>query len=337
VDGTRRGYPMSAYILRRVLLAAPMLVLISIVSFVIIQLPPGDYLDVKIAQLEQQYGDSSSMAQAEALRERYGLNQPLWKQYTTWVSGFVKGDFGQSFRYEREVSELIWERLGLTLVISLGSLLFIYGTAIPLGIYSARHARDWSGNLLTGLAFLGMSLPGFLVALIVIVTVFHATGIPLFGLFSPYYQTANWSWDKVGDLLRHLWVPVIVIAINGTAGLMRIMRSNLLDVLGEPFVRTARSKGLAESQVVLKHGARIAINPLISILGMSMPEILSGTTIVSIVLGLPTIGPLLFQALQDQDMYLAGTLIVFMSLLLIVGNLLADIGLAWADPRIRFE
>jgi peptide/nickel transport system permease protein len=328
---------MASYVLRRILLAIPTLWLISVVSFVIIQLPPGDYLDEKIAQLEQQYGDASSMAQAEALRERYGLNRPVWQQYLGWVSGFVRGDFGQSFRYEREVKELIGERLALTLVVSLGSLLFIYLTAIPLGIYSARHKYDWSDNLLTALAFIGMSLPGFLVALSVIVGVFHLTGIPLFGLFSPYYQTANWSWGKVADLVRHLWIPIIVIAINGTAGLMRIMRGNLLDVLGEPFVRTARSKGLKESTVVLKHGVRIAINPLITILGMSMPEILSGTTIVSIVLGLPTVGPLLFQALQDQDMYLAGTLMVFMSLLLIIGNLLADLALAWADPRIRYE
>lgn len=328
---------MATYVLRRLLLAIPTLWLISVVSFVIIQLPPGDYLDEKIAQLEQQYGDSSSVAQAQALRERYGLDKPAWKQYLGWVSGFLGGDFGQSFRYEREVKELIWERLGLTLVVSLGSLFFTYLVAIPLGIYSARRKYQWSDNLLTGFAFVGMSLPGFLVALSVVVLVFRLTGIPLFGLFSPYYQTADWSWGKVGDLFRHLWVPVIIIAINGTAGLMRIMRGNLLDVLGEPFVRTARSKGLKESTVVLKHGVRIAINPLITILGMSMPEILSGTTIVSIVLGLPTVGPLLFQALQDQDMYLAGTLIVFMSLLLIVGNLFADLGLAWADPRIRYE
>jgi peptide/nickel transport system permease protein len=328
---------MTSYILRRVLLAIPTLLLISVVAFVIIQLPPGDYLDEKIAQLEQQYGDSSSVAQAQELRHRYGLDQPFWKQYAGWAGGFVRGDFGQSFRYEKEVGELIWERLALTLVVSIGSLLFIYITAIPLGIYSARNRYNWRDNLLTSLAFVGMSLPGFLVALAIIVGVFHLTGMPLFGLFSPYYQTANWSWGKVADLLSHLWVPVIVIAINGTAGLMRIMRGNLLDVLGEPFVRTARSKGLKESTVVNRHAVRIAINPLITILGMSLPDILSGTTIVSIVLGLPTVGPLLFQALQDQDMYLAGTIIVFMSLLLIVGNLLADIGLAWADPRIRYE
>lgn len=328
---------MTTYILRRILIAIPTLILISIIAFIIIQLPPGDYLDYRIAQLEQQYGDSSSMAQAETLRKRYGLDQPIWQQYLGWVSGFVRGDFGQSFRYEQEVRDLIWERLGFTLLLSIGSLVFIYLTAIPIGIYSATHKYRWSDNLLTFLAFFGMSLPGFLIALVLTVAVYQVFGVPLFGLFSPYYQTANWSWGKFVDMMQHLWVPILVIALNGTAGLMRVMRGNLLDVLGEPFVRTARAKGLKESVVVIKHAARIAINPLISILGMSLPEILSGTTIISIVLGLPTVGPLLFQALQDQDMYLAGTIILFMSLLLIIGNLLADIGLAWADPRIRYE
>jgi peptide/nickel transport system permease protein len=326
------------YILRRVLFAIPTLILISIISFIIIQLPPGDYLDQKIAQLEQQYGDSSSIAQADALRKRYGLDQPVYKQYLKWVSGFVRGDFGESFRYEKEVKDLIWERLGFTLLLSIGSLLFIYLTAIPLGIYSATHKYEWKDNLLTFLAFFGMSLPGFLIALAIIVLVYKVFGVPLFGLFSPYYQTQSpWTWGKFTDLLSHLWVPIIVIALNGTAGLMRVMRGNLLDVLGEPFVRTARAKGLKESTVVVKHAARIAINPLISILGMSLPDLLSGTIIVSIVANLPTVGPLLLQALQDQDMYLAGTLIVFMSLLLILGNLLADILLAWVDPRIRYE
>ncbi len=329
---------MSTYIIRRILLAIPTLIAISIIAFIIIQLPPGDYLDQKIAQMEQQFGDSSSIAQADALRHRYGLDRPMPQRYLKWVSGFVRGDFGESFRYEREVKDLIWERLGFTVLLSVGSLIFIYLTAIPLGIYSATHKYHWSDNMLTFLAFLGMSLPGFLIALAIIVIVYKVFGVPLFGLFSPYYQSQpGWSPAKVVDLIKHLWVPIIVISLNGTAGLMRVMRGNLLDVLGEPFVRTARAKGLKESAVVVKHAARIAINPLISMLGMSLPEILSGTTIVSIVANLPTVGPLLLQALQDQDMYLAGTLLLFMSLLLIVGNLLADIALAWADPRIRYE
>jgi peptide/nickel transport system permease protein len=183
-----------------------------------------------------------------------------------------------------------------------------------------------------------MSLPGFLIALAIIVLVYRVFGVPLFGLFSPYYQSQiGWTWAKMGDMINHLWVPIIVISLNGAAGLVRVMRGNLLDVLGEPFVRTARAKGLRESVVVVKHAARIAINPLISMMGMSLPEILSGTTIISIVANLPTVGPLLLQSLQDEDMYLAGTILLFMSVLLILGNLIADLALAWADPRIRYE
>jgi peptide/nickel transport system permease protein len=328
---------MINYIIRRILIAIPTLIAISMISFFIIQLPKGDYLDQRIAELQQQYGDSSSLGEAQALRHRYGLDLPVEERYVKWVSGFVHGDFGESFRYQKEVKDLIWERLGFTLLLAVGSLLMTYAIAIPIGIYSATHKYQWSDNILTFLAFVGMSLPGFLVALVIIVFVYKLTGTPLFGLFSPYYETADWSWGKVGDLLCHVWLPLLIIAINSTAGLMRIMRANLLDVLGEPFVRTARAKGLKERVVIVKHAARIAINPLISIIGMSLPDLLSGTTIISIVLGLPTVGPLLFQALQDQDMYLAGTLIVFMSLLLIVGNLLADIALAYVDPRIRYE
>ncbi len=328
---------MINYIIRRILIAIPTLIAISIISFVIIQLPPGDFLQQRIAQLQQQYGDSSSISQAQALRHRYGLDLPLPQRYLKWASGFVRGDFGESFEYQKEVKDLIGERMLLTVLLALGAMLFTYALAIPIGIYSATHKYTVVDNLVTFLAFVGMSLPGFLVALAMIVLVYRWTGQPLFGLFSPYYETANWSWGKVVDLCNHMWLPMVVIAINGTAGLMRIMRGNLLDVLGEPFVRTARAKGLPERVVIVKHAARIAINPLISTIGMSLPDLLSGTTIISIVLGLPTIGPLLFTALQDQDMYLAGTIVVFMSVLLIVGNLLADIALAWADPRIRYE
>ncbi len=329
---------MRNYVIRRLILAIPTLILISIISFIIIQLPKGDYLDQKIAQLEQQYGDSSSVAQADALRHRYGLDRPAPERYLHWVGGFIHGDFGESFRYEREVKDLIGERLGFTVLLALGSLAFTYMLAIPLGIYSATHKYKWTDNWLTFLAFFGMSLPGFLITLAIIVIVYKVFGIPLFGLFSPYYQAqVGWSWAKVGDLFKHLWVPIIVISLNGCAGLVRVMRGNLLDVLGEPFVRTARAKGLKESVVVVKHAARIAINPLISMMGMSLPEIISGTTIISIVANLPTVGPLLLQSLQDEDMYLAGTILLFMSLLLVVGNLVADIALAWADPRIRYE
>jgi peptide/nickel transport system permease protein len=328
---------MTTYIIRRILLAIPTLLVISVFAFMIIQLPEGDYLTQKIAELEQQFGDSSSVAQADALRKRYWLDRPMWEQYWRWISGFVRGDFGQSFRYDREVNELIWERLAYTLVISIGALIFTYALAIPIGIYSATRKYGLVDNALTFASFLGMSLPAFLLALALMVVAFQYFDTPLFGLFSQRYEEAPWSMAKLGDLAKHLWIPVIVVAINGTAGLMRIMRGTLLDVLGQPFIQTARAKGLKERVVVTKHAARIAINPLISILGMSLPDILSGATIVSIVLGLPTVGPLLLRALLDQDMYLAGTITMMFSILLIIGNLLADVALAWADPRIRYD
>ncbi len=328
---------MITYIIRRSLIAIPTLLGISIIGFVIIQLPQGDYLDRKIQQLEQEYGDSSSLAQVDELRARYGLDKPMWVRYIKWIYGFVQGNFGESFEYEVEVSELIWDRIAFTLLISIGSLIFTYIVAIPLGIYSATHQYKWSDNLLTFMSFVGMSLPAFLVSLALMVFAFKVFRVPLFGLFSSYYEGAPWTWGKIGDLLTHLWIPVIVIGLNGTAGLMRIMRGNLLDVLGQPFVQTARAKGLKESVVVVKHAVRIAINPLISILGMSLPTILSGAAIVSIVLGLPTVGPLLLRSLLNEDVYLAGTLIMMYSILLVAGNLLADIALAWVDPRIRYE
>lgn len=328
---------MTTYILRRCLLAIPTLFTISIISFVIIQLPQGDFLDRKIQQLEEEFGDSSSLARVSELRGRYGLDKPMWMRYLIWISGFVHGDFGESFEYEREVNVLIWDRIIYTILLTVGSLIFTYLVAIPLGIYSATHQYKWPDNLLTFLSFVGLSLPGFLVALALMVFMFEVFHVPLFGLFSAYYQGAPWTWGKLGDLLKHLWIPVVVIGLNSTAGLMRIMRGNLLDVLGQPFVQTARAKGLKESIVVVKHAVRIAINPLISILGMSLPDIISGATIVSIVLGLPTIGPLLLRSLLNEDIYLAGTLIMMTSILLVIGNLLSDIALAWADPRIRYE
>ncbi|MDP7281020.1 MAG: ABC transporter permease [Candidatus Poribacteria bacterium] len=328
---------MTTYIIHRLLIAMPTLIAISIVSFIIIQLPKGDYLDRRIQELEEQYGDSSSMEMAAELRQRYGLDKSMPQRYLSWITGFVQGNFGESFRYEVEVNQLIWDRIGFTLLISIGSLFFTYIIAVPVGIYSATHQYKFSDNLLTLLSFVGMSIPAFLLALTLMVFAFELFGLPLFGLFSSYYEGAPWTVGKLGDLIQHLWIPVIVLGLNGTAGLMRIMRGNLLDVLGQPFIQTARAKGLKEWVVVVKHAVRLAINPLVSILGMSLPTILSGAAIVSIVLGLPTVGPLLLRSLLDEDIYLAGTLIMLLSSLLVIGNLLADIALAWVDPRIRYE
>jgi len=328
---------MTTYIIHRLLIAIPTLIAISIVSFIIIQLPKGDYLDRRIQELEEQYGDSSSMEMAAELRQRYGLDKSMPQRYLSWITGFVQGNFGESFRYEVEVNQLIWDRIGFTLLISIGSLFFTYIVAVPVGIYSATHQYNFSDNLLTLLSFVGMSIPAFLLALTLMVFAFELFGLPLFGLFSSYYEGAPWTVGKLGDLIQHLWIPVIVLGLNGTAGLMRIMRGNLLDVLGQPFIQTARAKGLKEWVVVVKHAVRLAINPLVSILGMSLPTILSGAAIVSVVLGLPTVGPLLLRSLLDEDIYLAGTLIMLLSSLLVIGNLLADIALAWVDPRIRYE
>ena len=328
---------MTTYIIHRILIAIPTLIAISIVSFIIIQLPKGDYLDRRIQELEEQYGDSSSMEMAAELRQRYGLDKSMPHRYLSWITGFVQGNFGDSFRYEVEVNQLIWDRIGFTLLISIGSLFFTYIVAVPVGIYSATHQYKFSDNLLTLLSFVGMSIPAFLLALTLMVFAFELFGLPLFGLFSSYYEGAPWTVGKLGDLIQHLWIPVIVLGLNGTAGLMRIMRGNLLDVLGQPFIQTARAKGLKEWVVVVKHAVRLAINPLVSILGMSLPTILSGAAIVSIVLGLPTVGPLLLRSLLDEDIYLAGTLIMLLSSLLVIGNLLSDIALAWVDPRIRYE
>jgi peptide/nickel transport system permease protein len=328
---------MTTTIIRRLLLIIPMLFLISFVSFEIIRLPKGDYVSQMVEQLSRQYGDQSSLAKAAQLRARYGLDKPWYVQYGKWVWGVSHGDFGESFRYEREVKDMIWERLGFTLLLSGGSLLLMYVFAIPVGIYSATHKESPTDRVLMMASFLGMSLPSFLVALILMVAVFSWMGMPLFGLFSLQYENAPWTWGKLIDLLKHLWIPILVMWANGVGGLVRIMRTNTLDVLGEPFIRAARAKGLKERVVIYRHAARIAVNPVISMAGMSLPTLVSGETIIAIVLGLPTVGPLLYQSLTDQDMFLAGALIMMTSVLLLCGNLLADIALAWADPRIRYD
>lgn len=327
---------MLAYTIRRLLRMIPTLIVISILSFVIIQLPPGDFFD----SLQAQLAESDSKADQEAftaLREQYHLDQPLWKQYLYWVDGCLQGDFGYSFEWRRPVSELIAERLGLTFIMSFGSLLFMWFLAIPIGIYSARNRLSPGDYLLTFLAFIGLCVPGFVIALIAMYVSVFWFGGSAGGLFSPEYLYAPWSLARIWDLLQHLWVPVLVIGAAGTATMMRLMRTSMLDVLGEPYITTARAKGLAERWVIYKYAVRVAINPMISILGMQIPQLVSGSIIVAIVLGLPTTGPLFYRALETQDMYLAGTFLMLLAVLLLLGNLLADILLAWADPRIRLD
>ena len=253
------------------------------------------------------------------------------------MGGVVQGDFGYSFEWRRPVSELIAERLGLTFLMASGALLFMWCVALPIGIYSARNRYSFGDYFWTFVAFIGLCVPGFIIALIAMYVSVFWFGGSAGGLFSPELKYASWSLVKVWDLLTHLWVPVVVIGAAGTAGLMRIMRTSLLDVLDEQYITTARAKGLAERWVIYKYAVRVAINPMISILGLQMPQLVSGSIIVAIVLGLPTTGPLFYRALETQDMYLAGSFLMLLALLLLLGNLMADILLAWVDPRIRLE
>ena len=325
---------MVSFLIRRIAQMIPVLLVISIISFVIINLPPGDYLTVRIAELRAR-GDPDAEMTLKGLTKRFGLDKPLWQQYIIWVTNFVKGDFGRSFEYEMEVRDLIGERLLLSVTLGFITWIFSWVVAIPIGIYSATHQYGIGDILFTFIGFIGVATPSFLLALILMFVALVYFGTSPGGLFSPEFIDAPWSIARVVDLLKKIWVPVIILGISGTASLARIMRGNLLDVLGQPFVQTARAKGLHERVVVYKYAVRVAINPLITIAGWRLPEIISGQAIVATILNLPTLGPLFLRALMVQDMYLAGTILIFMTFMLLIGNLLADIALAIADPRIR--
>lgn len=328
---------MVNYILRRLGYAVIMIVLVSFVGFCIIKLPPGDFLTQKLEQLRAR-GDRSAENQIEALRAKYGLDRPFMVQYTTWAVNFLKGDFGESFQYERPVKDLLGERLTMTIILALATLLITWVLAIPLGVYSAVRQYSLGDQIITTISFIGIGIPGFLLALIILFFAIVVLNQDVLGLFSKEYVDAPWSIGKVIDLLKHLWIPALISAVTGTGGLIRIMRGNLLETMGQPFVEAARARGLRNRDVIWKHAVRVAINPLIVILGSeALPGIIGGNALVSIVLNLPTIGPLFVDSLRRLDMYLAGTCIVFFTILLLVGNLLADLVLAWVDPRIRLE
>ena len=303
----------------------------------IINLPPGDFLTQKIAQLQAR-GDRSAESKIEDYRVRYGLDKPFFVRYTDWATNFVKGDFGESFEYERPVRELLGERVTFTIVLALATLIVVWALAIPLGVYSAVKQYSVGDQIITTISFIGLGMPGFLLALLILYYAITVLDIEATGLFSQEYLDAPWSVGRVIDLLKHLWIPALISAVTGIGGLTRIMRGNLLETLGQPFVEAARARGLTNRSVVWKHAVRIAINPLIVILGSeALPSILGGNALVSMVLNLPTIGPLFVDSLKKLDMYMAGTCIVLFSLLLLVGNLLSDLALAWVDPRIRLE
>ena len=327
---------MLTYIVRRLVYMFTTLIFVSMFGFLIINLPPGSYIDVYQAQRQMQ-GTHTAQEELESLKKRYGLDKPIYVQYAKWISGFVRGDFGRSFQYNREVKDLIWERLGYTILISLSTLAFTWAVAIPLGIYAATHQYKIGDNLSAIVGLAGLSIPNFMLALILMVVAQKYFGQSVGGLYSREFIDEPFSFAKFVDMLKHLAIPVFVVGTAGTAGLMRMMRGNLLDTLNMQYVQASRARGVSESKVVMKHAVRNAIHPLIMLLGMSMPAIISGSLVVSIVLGLPTTGPLYFNALRQQDMFLAGTMLMFLAMMLVVGNFLADLLLAVVDPRIRFE
>jgi len=327
---------MLTYVIRRVLQFIPLLAVISVLTFALIELPPGDYLTMHIIQLEQS-GTMPSEEEIARLTMQYGLDKPITQRYLLWIWNIIRhGNFGRSFQWEKPVSEIIGERILLTVVISLSTLVFVWGTSIPIGIYAATHQYSFFDYAFTFLGFIGMAVPGFLLALVVMYFAFAYLDISVTGLFSPDFVDAPWSWARVWDMLKRLWVPIIVIGISGTAALIRVMRGTLLDELRKQYVTTARAKGVSERKLLFKYPVRIAINPMLSTIGWLLPRIVSGSAIVSIVLNLPTTGPVLLRALLSQDMYLAGSFVMILSALTITGTLISDILLALVDPRIRY-
>ncbi len=328
---------MLAYIARRVLLMIPTIFLISIISFVAIQLPPGDFMTSYVAGLRTM-GENIEQEAIDNLRERYGLGQPVYVQYIKWISGIIlRGDWGQSMEWQKPVKDLIGERILLTVVLSLVSLLVSWFIAIPIGVYSATHQYSILDYVMSIISFIGVGVPGFLLALIIMYFAQTRLNLNVGGLFSQEYINAPWSVERVIDMLKHLWIPVLILAVEGTAGGIRTTRANLLDELNKPYVELARAKGLSEWKLIWKYPVRIALNPFFSTVGWSLASLISGATLISVVLSLQTTGPMQLRALTSQDMYLAGSFLLILSVLTVIGTLISDILLAWVDPRIRLE
>jgi peptide/nickel transport system permease protein len=328
---------MLRFIAKRLLWMVPSLIVVSFLAFVLIQLPPGDFVTTYIATLaaSNEVVDQNTAAD---LRARFGLDQPMIVQYFKWISGIVlKGDFGLSFEWQQPVGDLIWERMALTLVLTFSTLLATWGIALPIGIFSAVKKYSFLDYVVTFFSFLGLAIPSFLLALALMYIAAVEYGQEVGGLFSEQYLAASWSIGKVIDLMHHLWIPVIILAVSGTASLIRVMRANLLDELHKPYVTTARAKGLSEFHLLVKYPVRLALNPFISTISWLLPNLVSGSIIVAIVLSLPTAGPLLLQSLMSQDMYLAGAFVLLICALTLIGSLISDILLALVDPRIRLE
>ncbi|MEO8392730.1 MAG: ABC transporter permease [Chloroflexota bacterium] len=327
---------MLQFIIRRLLTAIVTLWAISVMSFIIIQLPPGDFLTSYVANLSAM-GTSVSDQQVQIMRESYGLDQPIYVQYAKWMGGVLRGDFGRSLEWGVPVTDLIWDRLGFSILIGASSILFVWSVAIPIGVFSATHQYSLMDYVSTFLGFLGLAIPDFLLALILMWIAFSSFGQNVGGLFSPEFQNAPWTIAKVGDLISHIWIPMIVVGTSGTAGLIRTMRANMLDEIYQPYVETARAKGLSERRLIWKYPVRVALNPFISTVGYALPSLIGGVIIAGVVLNLPTIGPLLLRSLLSQDMFLAGAIVLLLSSLTVIGTLLSDLLLALFDPRIRLE
>ena len=327
---------MLNYIIRRLVNMTVLIVIISFVGFFIIQLPPGSILDVQLTKMRERGGDISR-EQVAALRARYGIDDPFSVRYLKWITRSLQGDFGTSYETDQSVGERIWNRLGFSVGLSSFALLFTWLVSIPIGVYSATHRYTVPDYIITAIQFIGLAIPGFLLALVLLIIATNLNAIEVGKLFSDQYVDAPWSFAKFIDLASHVYIAVIVLAVGATAGLTRIMRANLLDVLNMQYIQTARAKGLDEAVVIWKHAVRNAIQPLVMALGSLLPALIVGETLVATVLSIPTIGPMYLTALRIQDMYLAGTILVILSFLLLIGNLIGDLLLAWVDPRVRYE
>lgn len=325
---------MLIFVIRRFIYMIVTLAIISVISFALINAPPGSALSQKISQLEAQ-GATVTGQQIEALKKAYGVNDSWWTKYEKWITGFIHGDFGQSFSYNEPVSSLIGSRLLFSISLSVGALLIAWIISIPIGVYSATHRYNLPDSVITVLQFIGVAIPEFLFALVMLTIATRYWNLDVLGFTSQKYQGAPMSADKFVNILGHLWIPLLVISAGSTAWLTRVMRANLLDVLNQQYVQTARAKGVAERKVVWKHAVRNALHPLVMTIGTTLPVLISGEAIVSIVLNLPTTGPLLINSLLTKDMYVAGTILMMLSALLVLGNFIADLLLGWIDPRAR--
>ncbi|BDW96224.1 ABC transporter permease [Thalassospira tepidiphila] len=327
---------MLTYLARRLFVMIPTLFMISVLVFVIIQLPPGDFLTTYLNELQAQ-GEAVDPAKIEFLKRQYGLDQPIYVQYAEWAWGLLQGDLGFSFEYNLPVSDVVGDRLWLSLVLNFSTVIFIYIVSFPIGIYSATRQYSWGDYGFTLLGFLGLAMPNFLFALILLYYANVVFGTSIGGLMDPEYINQGWSLAKMMSVVEHLWAPVVVIGTSGTAAMIRRLRANLLDELGKQYVVTAHAKGLSPTKVLFKYPLRMALNPFIADIGNILPQVVSGSVLVSVVMSLPTTGPMLLTALQSQDMYLAGSFLMFLALLTVVGMFVSDVLLAWLDPRIRLQ